>query len=58
MCPSALIVFFVFGAVLCGPLGRIRSGRGVIFFDGRCGIDWMGFLDGRGIVLGSALCVS
>ena len=28
---SALIVFFVFGAVLCGPLGRIRSGRGLIF---------------------------
>mgnify|MGYP003374183055 FL=1 len=91
---SALIGFFVFGAVLCGPLGRIRSGRGMIFsaevaefsgyglitestgvsirlsvapelhsvgselifFDGHCGIDLMGFLDGRKIVSGFVLC--
>ena len=34
---SALIGFFVFGAVLCGPLGRIRSGRGLIFSIVFCG---------------------
>ena len=33
---SALIGFFVFGAVLCGPLGRIRSGRGLALFDRNC----------------------
>ncbi len=33
MCPFCADRFFVSNTVLCGPLGRIRSRRGVIFFD-------------------------